>query len=135
MQLHPLWPIVFVFLAACWPTWEGWHTAQDHDSDGYKSEQAGGEDCDDTNKTINPDAVEICDGLDNDCDGAIDDADDNVTGLLLWHLDADNDGFVTPTRGSPSKHASNQKGTWPMPLTAMMGRQRSTPEPPISATG
>ena len=30
-------------------------------------------DCDDTDPGINPDAAESCDGLDNDCDGTVDD--------------------------------------------------------------
>ncbi|QQS63522.1 MAG: putative metal-binding motif-containing protein [Chitinophagaceae bacterium] len=29
-------------------------------------------DCDDSNPAINPGATEVCDGLDNDCDGQID---------------------------------------------------------------
>jgi hypothetical protein len=31
---------------------------------------AGGNDCDDTRPTVHPDADEVCDGHDNDCDGA-----------------------------------------------------------------
>ncbi|MCP4805918.1 MAG: hypothetical protein GY884_11295 [Proteobacteria bacterium] len=31
-----------------------------------------GTDCDDTEATVNPDAAEICDSLDNDCDGSTD---------------------------------------------------------------
>ena len=34
--------------------------------DGYADNTS---DCDDTNTIFNPDAPEICDGLDNDCDG------------------------------------------------------------------
>ena len=55
-------------------------------------------DCDDDASGVNPDAVEVCDGLDNDCDEHIDDAD---TGLDLstaetWYGDADGDGFGDP---------------------------------------
>jgi hypothetical protein len=45
-------------------------------------------DCDDGNIEISSFAVESCDGLDNDCDGLV----DNNAGLL-WYLDGDGDGF------------------------------------------
>ena len=32
-------------------------------------------DCDDTNADLSPGATEVCDEIDNDCDGDIDDAD------------------------------------------------------------
>lgn len=35
-------------------------------------------DCDDANASINPNAIEVCDGIDNDCDGLIDAADSYV---------------------------------------------------------
>jgi hypothetical protein len=41
---------------------------QDKDNDGYFSY----EDCDDANPNVHPGAPEICDGLDNNCDGRID---------------------------------------------------------------
>jgi hypothetical protein len=45
-------------------------------------------DCDDTNPNIRPGAHEICDGIDNNCNGNIDEA-----GGTVWYADADNDGY------------------------------------------
>ena len=38
-------------------------------------------DCDDSNVQTNPTAVEICDRLDNDCDGAV---DEEGSGNQVW---------------------------------------------------
>lgn len=49
----------------------------DVDDDGYASDAhpCGGNDCNDFDPTINPNATEVCtDNVDNDCDGDIDDA-------------------------------------------------------------
>ncbi len=48
------------------------NTCVDHDGDGYGEGCDIGIDCDDTNVAIHPGAQELCDGLDNDCDGATD---------------------------------------------------------------
>ena len=54
---------------------------------------ADDQDCDDANSSINPDATELCDTLDNDCDGLIDDDDPSVADALTWYGDGDGDGF------------------------------------------
>jgi hypothetical protein len=46
-------------------------------------------DCDDGNAAINQDANEVCDGVDNNCDGSIDEGFSFVT----YYWDADNDGY------------------------------------------
>ncbi len=40
----------------------------DRDGDGYLTSDG---DCDDNDPTVHPDAAELCDGLDNDCDGSL----------------------------------------------------------------
>jgi hypothetical protein len=51
-----------------------------------------GDDCDDAVTTIHPGAEEICDGVDNNCDGEI---DEGVT-PDIYYLDADGDGHGDP---------------------------------------
>ena len=51
-------------------------------------------DCDDSSELISPDATEVCDDVDNDCDGFV---DNQAAGAELWFVDADGDGFGAAT--------------------------------------
>ena len=57
---------------------------------GYVSDNT---DCDDSEADNYPGNTEICDGIDNDCDGLVDDDDDSLTNSPTWYADTDGDGF------------------------------------------
>lgn len=76
---------------------------QDSDGDGYgdsaspqsaTSQPAGyvtnKTDCDDSSAAINPAAAEANDGIDNNCDGQVDEAS------ITYYQDADSDGYGNP---------------------------------------
>lgn len=46
----------------------------DADGDGASSAQCGGTDCNDGDAAIGPTAIEVCDNVDNNCDGEVDEA-------------------------------------------------------------
>jgi hypothetical protein len=48
-------------------------------------------DCDDIDGAVNPEAGEYCDGIDNNCDSAID--EDTALDAGTWYTDSDGDGF------------------------------------------
>jgi large repetitive protein len=65
----------------------------DSDGDGYAGGEGG--DTEDSDPAINPGAAEICNGIDDDSDGYIDEADDSLDAYTgsLYYADADGDGY------------------------------------------
>jgi predicted outer membrane repeat protein len=79
----------------------------DGDGDGFGAQQAQGEacdpppgqataggDCDDADAAVHPAADEVCSpaGVDDDCDGLVDEADDSLVGGAAGYVDGDGDG-------------------------------------------
>jgi hypothetical protein len=54
-------------------------------------------DCNDNNNAINPAATEVCDGIDNDCDGSTDEGVQTT-----YYADVDQDGFGNPSISTQS---------------------------------
>ncbi len=91
-MLHALRPsclLLPVLLLACGKTGtdSGPASETDADGDGYSVES----DCNDADETVYPGATEVCDGVDNDCDGTADGSD--ATDAPTWYLDFDGDGY------------------------------------------
>ena len=82
----------------------------DGDADGYATDDvidsldadcldavesdAPGTDCDDADAAVSPGADEVCDGMDNNCDGVADEA--TAIDAVLWYRDGDSDGYGDP---------------------------------------
>lgn len=70
---------------------------RDLDNDGYPFAT----DCNDDNASIHPNATETCNGMDDDCDGSVDE------GLMTFYRDQDGDGY--------GNSAVTQQGVCPAP--------------------
>ena len=76
-------------LFACGGEDESYDLLADYDRDGFSIKDG---DCDDHNPYIYPQAAEICDSLDNDCDDLI---DSNLDIFPSYYIDNDGDGYGT----------------------------------------
>jgi len=54
-------------------------------------------DCDDSQPSAHPGGIELCDGIDNDCDSSV---DDSPLDAGTWYTDADIDGFGNIATGT-----------------------------------
>ena len=66
-------------------------TIQCYQPSGYLADNT---DCDDANAMVHPTADEYCNGVDDDCDGLVD--EDAVDWINPWYLDRDSDGYGDP---------------------------------------
>ena len=78
----------------------------DLDGDGHFEDV----DCDDADAAVHPDASELCDGVDNDCDGIVD--NDTAVDAAEWYVDLDGDGYGDPGASAraceaPADHVDN----------------------------
>jgi formylglycine-generating enzyme required for sulfatase activity len=68
--------------------------SEELDADGDGVTEMGG-DCDDADASVHPYAAELCNGIDDDCDGDTDEGD--ALDALTWFLDDDGDGYGVST--------------------------------------
>jgi hypothetical protein len=71
-------------------------------------------DCNDEEPLVNPDGIEVCNGLDDDCDGLFDDDDPDTDVDLapIWYPDNDLDGFGVPSDDAVQSCAPPEPTGW-----------------------
>jgi hypothetical protein len=91
----------------------------DADQDTHKSASCGGDDCDDSDKSINPDAKEVCNDVDDNCDGTNNEGADlcsagrtcDATSKTCVDIsDAGTDAGPAVDAGAPPDHIAFESG-------------------------
>lgn len=72
---------------------DGYGDPEDATEDCSGSNTSDATDCDDDDTYVHPGAPEVCNGVDDDCDTWVDDADDDLADPLPFYADADGDGY------------------------------------------
>jgi hypothetical protein len=65
-----------------------------------------GTDCDDLNATVRPGVFEVCNHIDDNCDGRVDEGN----GPIRYYVDADRDGYGDPKMPLPSSVCTTPVG-------------------------
>lgn len=68
------------------------------------------DDCDDTDPEVNPEGIEICDGIDNNCRAGAD--EDAAIDVTTWFEDADGDGYGNRNIQEESCSPPLEDGPW-----------------------
>ena len=92
----------------------------DQDGDGWLQ----GTDCDDNDRAIHPGATEVCDGIDNNCDGAV---DESAVDAVDYFDDLDGDGFGN-SASEPIRLCAPRDGMAPIGGDCDDARADRTPE-------
>lgn len=106
----------------------------DADSDGHLATSCGGGDCDDSNASVHPGAAELLDGLDNDCDGQVDDGFEAPVLRSIRDVKPDQGGAVRVRwRADLREHAYDPYDPYPRVTGYTLYRRVDGPEGAASA--
>ncbi len=81
--------VMLAFLVGCGAT-PGTDPRSDHPHDVDGDGHPAARDCDDASADVFPGAPEVCNGVDDDCDGGV---DLGAADMATWYVDVDRDGF------------------------------------------
>ena len=80
---------------------------------------ANSDDCDDVKGAVKPGGTELCDGIDNDCDGSTDEPD--AANAKTWYRDADSDTYGDAK--STTRACTQPRGYVPEDVVPRLGRR------------